>query len=58
MHTATMASRLKAAEPTIVPGPSSSARNSLPTTPTMASKISGADEPETKDIVKRPYIIK
>ena len=45
MQTAEMPSRLKAAEPTMVPGPSASASKPLPTTPTMASRISGAEEP-------------
>ena len=45
MQTADMPSRLKAAEPTIVPGPRASASNPLPTTPMMARRISGAEEP-------------
>jgi hypothetical protein len=48
MQTADMPSRLKAAEPTMVPGPSASASNPFPTTPTIASRISGAEEPSQK----------
>ena len=46
MHTALINSRLKAADPTIVDGPSSPAGSpSLPIVSTTESKISGAEEP-------------
>lgn len=45
-HTAEMASRLYAAEPTMVLGPSGSDWNPFPITPITARHISGAEEPE------------
>ena len=44
-HTAEIHSKLKAAEPTIVPGPNSPASKLFPTISMMLSKISGADDP-------------
>ena len=46
MQTAEMASRLKAAEPTMVLGPRASDSKLLPIIPITANRISGADEPE------------
>jgi len=47
MHTALINKRLKAAEPTIVDGPSSPAFSpSEPTVSSTDSKISGADDPK------------
>ena len=40
-----MTKRLKAADPTIVPGPNSPESNPLPKTSMMAKRISGAEEP-------------
>ena len=45
-HTAEMASKLYAAEPTMVLGPSGSDSKPLPITPITARHISGAEEPE------------
>ena len=45
MHTPVIQNRLKAAEPTIVPGPSSPAKNPLPMISMHDSRISGALEP-------------
>ena len=44
-QTPVIQNRLKAAEPTIVPGPRSPARNPLPTISITESRISGALEP-------------
>ena len=46
MQTAQMASRLKAADPTMVPGPSSPLSNLLPTISMQESRISGAELPK------------
>ena len=51
MQTAEMASKLKDAEPTMVLGPRASASKLLPTIPIIANRISGAEEPEIKQIV-------
>ena len=48
MQTAEMMSKLKDAEPTMVLGPRASASKLLPTIPTIANRISGAEEPEIK----------
>ena len=45
-QTAEIHSKLKAAEPTMVPGPNSPASNPLPTISITLSKISGAEEPK------------
>ena len=45
MHTAEMTSRLKAAEPTMVPGPSSPASNLFLMISMQERRISGAEEP-------------
>jgi len=45
MQTPMITSRLKAAEPTIVPGPKSPASNSAPQISITDSKISGAELP-------------
>lgn len=44
-HIAEIANKLKAAEPTIVPGPSSPASNDRETVSIILSKISGAELP-------------
>ena len=46
MQTAEIASRLKAADPTIVLGPRASDSKLLPITPITAKQISGAEDPE------------
>ena len=45
-QTAEMANKLKAADPTIVPGPSSPDSKLFPTISMIESRISGADEPK------------
>ena len=46
IQTAEIASRLKAADPTIVLGPRASDSKLFPTTPMTAKQISGAEDPE------------
>ena len=48
MQTAEIANKLKEAEPTMVLGPKASASKLLPMIPTIASIISGADDPTEK----------
>ena len=50
MHTAVITKRLKAAEPTIVPGPSLLAWNSPENASITFSRISGADEPSAINV--------
>mmetsp|Transcript_20021 Transcript_20021/g.46609 ORF Transcript_20021/g.46609 Transcript_20021/m.46609 type:complete len:288 (-) Transcript_20021:917-1780(-) len=50
MQTALITRRLNAAEPTIVNGPSSGAKNLLPINSMMESMISGADEPSAMSV--------
>ena len=49
MQTAEIASRLKAADPTIVLGPRASDWKLLPITPITAKQISGAEDPELEN---------
>uniref|UniRef100_A0A0K2VB80 Uncharacterized protein n=1 Tax=Lepeophtheirus salmonis TaxID=72036 RepID=A0A0K2VB80_LEPSM len=49
-HTAEIAKRLNAAEPTIVPGPSSPASKLFPVISMMDNRISGADEPRAMSV--------
>lgn len=45
MHTAVMPNKLKAADPTMAPGPKSPALKSFPTISMMDRRISGAEDP-------------